>query len=616
MHNTRVVVSNGAEDYDYAPSPADGLDPNLDALRAMFGRPTSIGLDSSAVPAISLCDAVGPRILTDLAADVTVLEGLTPAGIVPSEAQDLRYMHIAHPYVESGDQELVIRLGITSTDGFLPGSSYFVSFVTNAGFRGVRMQLVDPAAPEFFWYVPGANNAGGVDGRFVDAQTPITGEVDDQLNEIRFFVNPAVFGLDAGSEDAALHKIRDFNAGVVQSSDPINAGLPGIATITDSMPNGSGRIGEAEVLTNEACNPDAMNTAPVATAQSVTTEFEAAIEITLAGTDADGDNLSFAIVAAPANGTLGAVNGNKVSYTPNDGYSGSDAFTFKANDGTADSAPATVSITVNAAEDVDTDGDGILDKDEKDGCINDPDPACGETTGGGDNGTLDAELAVTAGADNFTFVFDASASHYEEGGTLNQPMYRFAFGDGETTPPQSAATISHSYDAAGTYRAFVVVSDANGNSAISEEQLVEVIITIEVTDGGENAARMTVDRATGAAPLRVTFDATGSTTAEGFSISNYAWDFDGDGTVDLSGSNGVVQHVYTAAGNYQPQVTVTFTDDADAQNTETSVAKASVAATNNATPVSDTKQAGGGALGTLLLLPLLGFAALRRKRLH
>ena len=236
---------------------------------------------------------------------------------------------------------------------------------------------------------------------------------------------------------------------------------------------------------------------------------------------------------------------------------------------------------------------------------------------GGDNGTLDAELSVTPGADNFTFTFDASASHYEEGGTLNQPMYRFAFGDGETTPPQSAATISHSYTAAGTYRAFVVVSDANGNSAISEEQSVEVIIVISVTDGSENAARLTVDRATGAAPLRVTFDATGSTTADGFSISNYAWDFDGDGTVDLSGSNGVVQHVYTEAGNYTPEVTVTFTDDADAQNTETSVAKATVAATNNATPVAPSQKAGGGALGTLLLLPLLGFAAIRRrKQLH
>ena len=86
--------------------------------------------------------------------------------------------------------------------------------------------------------------------------------------------------------------------------------------------------------------------------------------------------------------------------------------------------------------------------------------------------------------------------------------------------------------------------------------------------------------------------------------------------MDLSGSNGRVQHVYTEAGNYTPEVTVTFTDDADAQNTETSVAKASVAATNNATPVAPSQKAGGGALGTLLLLPLLGFAAIRRKHLH
>ena len=38
-----------------------------------------------------------------------------------------------------------------------------------------------------------------------------------------------------------------------------------------------------------------------------------------------------------------------MTYTPDAGYFGADSFTFKASDGTADSAPATASITVTRA---------------------------------------------------------------------------------------------------------------------------------------------------------------------------------------------------------------------------------------------------------------------------
>ena len=36
------------------------------------------------------------------------------------------------------------------------------------------------------------------------------------------------------------------------------------------------------------------------------------------------------------------------TYTPTAGYYGADSFTYKANDGTADSNVATVSLTINA----------------------------------------------------------------------------------------------------------------------------------------------------------------------------------------------------------------------------------------------------------------------------
>ena len=97
------------------------------------------------------------------------------------------------------------------------------------------------------------------------------------------------------------------------------------------------------------------NTAPVANAQSVTTNEDIAANITLTGTDADpGTTLTFSIVSGPTNGTLTG-SGASRTYTPNANSYGADSFTFKVNDGTEDSAVATVSITVNSVNDAPTD---------------------------------------------------------------------------------------------------------------------------------------------------------------------------------------------------------------------------------------------------------------------
>ncbi len=88
-----------------------------------------------------------------------------------------------------------------------------------------------------------------------------------------------------------------------------------------------------------------INHAPVAQEQSVTAEENIAKAITLAATDVDGDTLTFQIVAQPVHGTLAGVPPN-TTYTPATDYSGPDSFTFKGNDGKADSNLATVSITV------------------------------------------------------------------------------------------------------------------------------------------------------------------------------------------------------------------------------------------------------------------------------
>src|SRR5205807_2286641 len=68
-----------------------------------------------------------------------------------------------------------------------------------------------------------------------------------------------------------------------------------------------------------------VNDAPVATAQSVTTNQDTAKAITLTATDVDGDTLTYAVVTAPTHGTLSGVAPN-LTYTPAAGYNGPDSF--------------------------------------------------------------------------------------------------------------------------------------------------------------------------------------------------------------------------------------------------------------------------------------------------
>jgi VCBS repeat-containing protein len=98
-------------------------------------------------------------------------------------------------------------------------------------------------------------------------------------------------------------------------------------------------------------NVSFVNTPPVAQTQSVTTAEETAKVITLVATDVETNALTYAVVTGPTYGTLSVISSNRVTYTPATNYNGLDSFTFKANDGQADSAPATVSITVTPVND-------------------------------------------------------------------------------------------------------------------------------------------------------------------------------------------------------------------------------------------------------------------------
>ncbi|HEX7033835.1 MAG TPA: Ig-like domain-containing protein [Nitrososphaera sp.] len=100
-----------------------------------------------------------------------------------------------------------------------------------------------------------------------------------------------------------------------------------------------------------------VNDLPVANNQTLATNEDVPLDITLTGSDpVEGSPLTFVVNTQPKNGTLVGSN-SSWTYTPHPNFNGVDSFTFVVNDGTDDSAAAAVSIAVNPVAEPDDDDD-------------------------------------------------------------------------------------------------------------------------------------------------------------------------------------------------------------------------------------------------------------------
>ena len=131
-----------------------------------------------------------------------------------------------------------------------------------------------------------------------------------------------------------------------------NANFNGSDVFTYKVNDGSFESNVATVT----LTVNSVNDAPEAQAQSGATNEDTAFNGTLVATDVDNANLTYSIVA-PVDGVTVNPDGT-FSVTPlaadqglDDGESREVTFQYVANDGTADSAPATVTITINGAND-------------------------------------------------------------------------------------------------------------------------------------------------------------------------------------------------------------------------------------------------------------------------
>ena len=179
--------------------------------------------------------------------------------------------------------------------------------------------------------------------------------------------NQAATVNEGGAVAITLNVTPDPDGGVLTytiTSAPGNGSLSGTAPSLTYTHDGSETT--ADSFSYQVCDPEplcdtatvsitvnAVNEPPTATPQPVVTTEDSALPIVLVGTDPDGDELSFTVETPPSNGTLSGAAPN-VTYTPNPDFNGSDSFTFTASDGEFTSPAATVSITVNALNDIPT----------------------------------------------------------------------------------------------------------------------------------------------------------------------------------------------------------------------------------------------------------------------
>ncbi|KOH42808.1 hypothetical protein NC99_43650 [Sunxiuqinia dokdonensis] len=249
-------------------------------------------------------------------------------------------------------------------------------------------------------------------GTTIDLKATITGGVDPHVLQVSVASSGGLTGTvissPGGISTGTEQEMANFADG---STVTLTANPSGAASFNGWTGDVTSTSNPLEVVMNEAKNITANfgppNAAPSfnngATA-SLTVDEDAAttsINDLLAITDTDtGNPLTWSVATAPTNGSLSGFNatatstGSSVtpsglSYTPANGYSGSDSFLIEISDGTA-TAQITVNVTVRASQSITFDAIGTK-------TYGDADFTLGEAT-------TDEGLTVTYTADDPTIV--------------------------------------------------------------------------------------------------------------------------------------------------------------------------------------------------------------------
>ncbi|WP_291298334.1 Ig-like domain-containing protein [Elioraea sp.] len=191
------------------------------------------------------------------------------------------------------------------------------------------------------------------------------------------------------------------------------------------------------------------NDAPVADNDSYAVTEDGTLIVNAANGVLQGDNdidpsevLTAILAAGPANGTLALAADGSFTYTPNANFAGQDSFTYRANDGEANSNLATVTITVNPVNDapvavVDAyviDEDGLLEVNAANGVLaNDSDA---------EGSALTAQLVSGPGNGSFALNADGSFEYIPSPNFNGQVSFTYRASDGIALSAATTVTIN------------------------------------------------------------------------------------------------------------------------------------------------------------------------------
>ena len=131
------------------------------------------------------------------------------------------------------------------------------------------------------------------------------------------------------------------------SESTARAGVSSLVTTT--APQAS--AGDAAVATPEPQPQTPANTPPKVGNYNATTDEDKPVSGKVAGTDADGDKLTYSKASDPQHGTVAVNQDGTYTYTPAKDYNGADSFTVQVSDGKGGTALSTVNIEVTPVND-------------------------------------------------------------------------------------------------------------------------------------------------------------------------------------------------------------------------------------------------------------------------
>ncbi|MBL0648597.1 Ig-like domain-containing protein [Aeromonas caviae] len=288
--------------------------------------------------------------------------------------------------------------GLTSSDG---GKTWTATFTPTPGYTGEASVTVKDGS---YTDLNGNVGTGGSDDTAIDTQAPNAPTVvivDDANNDqmltkaeigndqiqVRAGINHAdlvaggkvTLTINNGGVNSTVQLTLKADGSLLASNGKSYGYQNGTISWTETTPANGKSLTVTATQTDKAGNvslpgsdnAQILNEAPeTANKQANGQEDAASIAIpTLSGSDIDGNVVSFTIKSLPANGILylngvvvtvdqsiAVADAGKLTFTPNANWNGNTTFNYAAvdNDGAVDASPATVTIKVDAVNDLPT----------------------------------------------------------------------------------------------------------------------------------------------------------------------------------------------------------------------------------------------------------------------